>query len=203
MRKLASVLPTRIVHRNFSGFSRYPCSSLAEACPRAPAAARATGSTRTRPPPCPTAKTTAPGTPSTPASENIRVHLFHPLHQQFAHAALIGDLRGEFQTRETPPIRPPPAPRRADASASRPSSPLPPLSPSAGNSRRKSSSRIVPFTRQWPGASFSITKPSGSAVRGGFCRRFRRGCPPSSPSRRRRRIHPARWPARAAASAGS
>ena len=43
MRKLASVLPTRIVHMNFSGFSRKPWSSFAEGLP-----ARASLRTRNR-----------------------------------------------------------------------------------------------------------------------------------------------------------
>ena len=43
MRKLASVLPTRIVQRKFSGFSRKPWSSLAEGWP-----ARASRRTRSR-----------------------------------------------------------------------------------------------------------------------------------------------------------
>ncbi len=47
---------------------------------------------------------------------------FQLLHQQFPHAAFVRDLRGEFQSGESSRIRPPPAPRRADASASRPSS---------------------------------------------------------------------------------
>ena len=43
MRKLARVLPTRMVHKNRSGFSRKPCSSFAEGLP-----ARASCRTRSR-----------------------------------------------------------------------------------------------------------------------------------------------------------
>ena len=54
MKKLASVLPTRIVHRKFSGFSRNSCSNLADGRPaRAFAGGCAAGSAQTRPPPCP------------------------------------------------------------------------------------------------------------------------------------------------------
>ena len=43
MKKFASVLPTRIVHKNFSGFSRKPFSILADFLP-----ARASRRTRSR-----------------------------------------------------------------------------------------------------------------------------------------------------------
>ena len=62
MRKLATVLPTRMVQRKFSGFSRYSCSTLAEGRPaRAFAAGSAAGSAQRPPPPCPTRQRTAPG----------------------------------------------------------------------------------------------------------------------------------------------
>ena len=94
------------------------------------------------------------------------VSLFHLfLHQQFPHPPFIHRLRREFQARETSPTRPPPAPHPAISPATRPSFHARPPPPSSGYSRRKSSSRIVPFTRQRPGPSFSITNPSASNAR--------------------------------------
>ncbi len=98
IRKFASVLPTRIVHRNFSGFSRKPFSILADGLP-----ARASRRTRSR---------FSANTPaSMPDSKNDRSRhkirtsqlripvsiLFQSLHQQFTHAPFICDLRGQFK----------------------------------------------------------------------------------------------------------
>src|SRR5277367_4944589 len=99
MTKFASVLPTRIVHRNLSGFSRKPLSSFADGLP-----ARASRRTRSRfsantPASMPESKNESSRHKPSPTQLKMFVSiLFQPLHQQFANAALVHDLRGQFQT---------------------------------------------------------------------------------------------------------
>ena len=93
--------------------------------------------------------------------ENLEVHFISPVAPAIPARAVRRPPAPSVSGRETSPIRRPRAPRPADAPAARPSSRPRARRPARGYSRRKSSSRIVPFTRQRPGASFSITKPSG------------------------------------------
>src|SRR5271170_2795359 len=98
IKKLARVLPTRIVHRNFSGFSRKPFSSFADGLP-----ARATRRTRSRfsantPASMPDSKNDSSRHNPSPTQLKMFVSiLFQPLHQQFAHVPFVHDLRGESQ----------------------------------------------------------------------------------------------------------
>src|SRR5471032_2091120 len=98
IKKLASVLPTKIVHRNFSGFSRKPFSNFADGLP-----ARASRRTRSRfsantPASMPDSKNDSSRHRIRTSQLKIPVSIsFHSLHKQFAHAAFVHDLRGEFQ----------------------------------------------------------------------------------------------------------
>src|SRR5271166_2647692 len=104
IKKFASVLPTRIVHRKRSGFSRKPWSSFAERLP-----VRASRRTRSRfsantPASMPESKNESsrhePSTTQESQLYRFGSILFEPLHQQFANAAFVHDLGGEFQIPE-------------------------------------------------------------------------------------------------------
>src|SRR5438128_4384943 len=102
MKKFATVFPTRIVHRKFSGFSKYSCSTLAARRP-----ARSCRRIRNR------LRAKTPASIPERRKDNARhavkstqtkVPVFmaawsslHHFHQDFPHAPFIGGVRRQFQ----------------------------------------------------------------------------------------------------------